>query len=64
VAPQDSSGPLYRYALDTADASAAAPLVARAVGEAGWSLHGLQPEIKDLETLFAEVNEVTEVGHA
>jgi ABC-2 type transport system ATP-binding protein len=64
VAPQDPSGPLYRYTLDTADPSAAAPLVARAVGEAGWSLHGLQPEIKDLETLFAEVNEVTEVGHA
>ncbi len=33
----------------------AAPAVATAVTGAGWALHALQPERRDLETLFAEV---------
>ncbi|HYD43405.1 MAG TPA: ABC transporter ATP-binding protein [Anaeromyxobacter sp.] len=35
----------------------AAPAVAAAVGRAGLRLHALQPERRDLETVFAEVNE-------
>jgi len=46
----------YRYALDTADPAATAPLVARAVSGAGWDLYGLQPEVRDLETLFGAVS--------
>jgi ABC-2 type transport system ATP-binding protein len=53
----DAGGAHYRYALDTADPQAAAPAVARSVGEAGWDLYGLAPEVRDLETLFGEVNE-------
>jgi ABC-2 type transport system ATP-binding protein len=40
----------------------AAPVVADALARAGIRLHGLQPERRDLETLFAEVNE--EPAHA
>jgi ABC-2 type transport system ATP-binding protein len=64
VLPLESAGSRYRYALDTTDPDAAAPLVARSMGEAGWPLFGLQPEVKDLETIFAEVNEAAEVAHA
>jgi ABC-2 type transport system ATP-binding protein len=64
VLPLGSAGGRYRYALDTADPEQAAPLVARSTGDAGWSLYGLQPEVKDLESLFAEVNESVEVAHA
>jgi ABC-2 type transport system ATP-binding protein len=54
----------YRYALDTADPKGAAPLVARSVATAGWDLFGLQPEVRDFETLFGEVNEQREASHA
>lgn len=55
----------HRYALDTSDPAGAAPLVARAVNTAGWDLHGLQPEARDLETLFGAVNnEEQEATHA
>ena len=37
--------------------AAAAPAVAAAVGRAGLRLHALQPERRDLETVFADVNE-------
>ncbi len=40
----------------------AAPAVAEAVARAGGRLYALQPECRDLETVFAEVNE--EVVHA
>jgi len=53
----------HRYALDTSDPDAAAPLIARSLSEAGWSLYGLQPQTRSLESLFTEVNE-REVGHA
>jgi ABC-2 type transport system ATP-binding protein len=51
----------HRYALVTADPTAAAPLVANSVAEAGWSLFGLSPETRDLETLFGEVNAASPV---
>jgi ABC-2 type transport system ATP-binding protein len=54
----------HRYALAAADPVAAAPRVAEAVHRAGWALYGLHPEVRDLETLFAEVNETLEMGHA
>jgi len=54
----------YRYALDTADPGGTAPLVARSVGTAGWDLYGLQPEVRDLETLFGAINEQQETAHA
>jgi ABC-2 type transport system ATP-binding protein len=61
----DSSGTRHRYALDTGDPQAAAPSVARSVGEAGWDLYGLTPEVRDLETLFGEVSEQREeAAHA
>jgi len=55
----------YRYALETADPAATAPLVARAVSQAGWDLYGLQPEVRDLETLFGTVSrQQEEAPHA
>lgn len=58
-----------RYALASADPQAAAPVVARSVNDAGWALYGLQPEQRDLETLFGEIHvdetrEQPEVAHA
>jgi ABC-2 type transport system ATP-binding protein len=47
---------VHRYALDTADPSAAAPQVARAVMDGGLRLFGLEPERRDLETVFGEIN--------
>jgi ABC-2 type transport system ATP-binding protein len=55
-APLDGQGANRRYALETADAVAAAPTVARAVANAGWPLYALHPEGRDLEALFREVN--------
>jgi ABC-2 type transport system ATP-binding protein len=54
----------HRYALDTDDPDGTAPLVARSVGSAGWNLYGLQPEVRDLETLFGAVNEQQEAANA
>jgi len=51
----------HRYVLDTADPAGAAPLVARAVGTAGWDLYGLEPEVRDLESLFGAVSRHQEV---
>jgi ABC-2 type transport system ATP-binding protein len=62
--PLKSGDEHYRYALETADPAAAAPAVARSVGEAGWPLYGLTPETRDLETLFGEVSATRGVGHA
>jgi ABC-2 type transport system ATP-binding protein len=62
----DGTGVRQRYALETTDADAAAPLVARAVAEAGWPLFALHGEGRDLEALFREVNAGTnaqEVAH-
>ncbi|QID16929.1 ABC transporter ATP-binding protein [Nitrogeniibacter mangrovi] len=58
----------WRYALDVPET--AAPAVSAAVHAAGFGLHALTPERRDLETVFAEVNRTetpvadTEVRHA
>lgn len=46
----------YRYALEAAEA--VAPAVSAAVCDAGFALHALMPERRDLESVFAEVNRV------
>ena len=51
----DQDGMRQRFALETDDAHAVAPSVARAVCERGWSLHGLETERQDLEALFGAV---------
>ena len=64
VLPAGSGEGRSTYALVALDPLAAAPQVAEAVHRAGWPLYALHPEIRDLETLFAQVNETAEVGHA
>jgi ABC-2 type transport system ATP-binding protein len=57
----------YRYALEAADGAAPAvsAAVSAAVHRAGFALHALGPERRDLEALFAEVNRAPqEVRHA
>jgi ABC-2 type transport system ATP-binding protein len=63
--PLDGEGDAARhsYLLEAADPDAAAPLVARAVADAGWPLYGLQREGQSLETLFREVNARAETAH-
>jgi len=47
----------HRYAvLADDDAAALAPSIARRIHEAGWSLYKLEPETRDLEAVYAEVN--------
>lgn len=64
VEPVESLDGRYYYALDTTDPTATAPIVARAVGTSGWDLYGLQPEVRDLETLFGAVSRCQEAPHA
>ncbi|MGD2073403.1 MAG: ABC transporter ATP-binding protein [Gammaproteobacteria bacterium] len=55
----------WTYALDADDE--AAPRIATALGAAGRRLYALHPEHRDLETVFAEANEIAptgEVAHA
>ncbi len=47
----------YQYAMETADPLAAAPLVAQILLEGGQKLYRLQPEERDLETIFGEIND-------
>jgi gliding motility-associated transport system ATP-binding protein len=47
---------VYRYALEAADGTA--PAVSAAVHAAGFALHALSPERRDLEAVFAEVNRI------
>ncbi len=49
-----------RYRLDAPAESA--PAVAEALTNAGFKLYGLQAQRRDLETVFAEVNEETDHG--
>jgi len=51
----DRQDGLHRFVLETADPRAAAPLVAKTVGEHGWSLYGLEQEHQNLEALFGAV---------
>jgi len=53
----DSDAQRHRFALTVAEASAAAPAVARAVGARGWDLFALEPERRDLEALFRAVSD-------
>jgi len=60
VEDRGSADGLHHYRLDApADA---APLVAEALARAGVRLYAMQPQRRDLETVFAEVNE--EAAHA
>jgi ABC-2 type transport system ATP-binding protein len=59
----DADGERRRFALETADVQAAAPVVARAVGAQGWDLFGLEPERRDLEALFGAVTGTEDAVH-
>jgi len=59
------SGPeRHHYAVGASDPDAVAPVVARLVSTEGWSLYGLQRETRNLEGLFGELNETSEVARA
>ncbi len=64
VEPIASDGGRQTYLVETDGAVATAPLIARAIADAGWDLFGLEPERHDLEALFGAVNESKEVTHA
>ena len=52
-------GPGHRYALDLGgqeDLSATAPLIASRIATEGLKLYALQPESRDLETIFGEIS--------
>jgi len=61
VEPAGEHAGRFTYRLEASPE--AAPRVARAVQEAGFALHGLCPETRDLERLFAEVQTGGEVRH-
>ncbi|MDN3518514.1 ABC transporter ATP-binding protein [Aquisalimonas lutea] len=47
----------HRYVVEASDdAGGLAPALARCVHEAGFALYALEPETRDLETLFADIN--------
>jgi gliding motility-associated transport system ATP-binding protein len=48
----------FRYALEASDG--VAPAISAAVHRAGFALHALSPERRDLEAVFAEVNRAAE----
>ncbi len=51
------SGERRRYAvIADRDAEALAPAVARRAHESGWALYTLEPETRDLEAVYAEIN--------
>ena len=55
----DDAGGTHRYALrfsGDAEPLEAAPRVAQRVAGEGWKLYTLQPERRDLETVFAEIS--------
>ena len=63
--PMTVAALLCGYALTAAEGSG--PEVARSVSQAGFALHALYPERRDLETVFAEAGAATaveEVRHA
>lgn len=56
----EEKGPGYRYALDLGDQNEwaeAVPVVANRIVTAGMKLYALQPESRDLETIFGEISE-------
>jgi ABC-2 type transport system ATP-binding protein len=57
--PISPAGAAHRYALDLADAdglTTTAPLVAERIAAEGLKLYALQPESRDLETIFGEIS--------
>jgi len=61
---ETKDGVRRRFALETEDAPALAPRVARTACERGWSLYALETERQDLEVLFGAVTlERMEVPH-
>lgn len=59
VEQMDERGPGYRYALDLGDQGEladTAPAVASQVAKQGVKLYTLQPESRDLETIFGEIS--------
>jgi ABC-2 type transport system ATP-binding protein len=59
VHEEGTSGATCRYAVDAAEG--VAPAVSAAIHSAGFALHALIPERRDLETVFAEVNRVDDM---
>jgi len=56
---ESAQGPGYRYALDlggTDELSDTAPVVAARIASQGWKLYALQPEARDLESIFGEIS--------
>ena len=53
----------YALSLDGTDSLAAAPDVARAALAGGYALYGLEPEVRDLEAVFGEIEAGKEVVH-
>jgi ABC-2 type transport system ATP-binding protein len=59
VEPLYERGPGHRYALGLAGPGPTqdtAPLLASRIANAGWKLYALQPERRDLETIFGEIS--------
>jgi len=56
VHTEGASDTIYRYGLEAAQS--VAPAVSAAIHSAGFALHALIPERRDLETVFAEVNRI------
>jgi len=59
VEPMTRRGPGHRYMLELrkeADPAEAAHLIASRISTAGWKLHALQPERRDLEQVFSEIS--------
>ncbi|KFI22179.1 ABC transporter ATP-binding protein [Nitrosococcus oceani] len=59
VERMEEGGPGHRYALDLVgqdELTVTAPRVASQIATAGWKLYALQPESRNLETLFGEIS--------
>ena len=59
VAPLSERGLGHRYALDLSgqdELAMTAPMVASRIATEGWRLYALQPESRDLETIFGEIS--------
>jgi len=64
IEPLEAAGGRYVYALATSNPDETAPRIADRLSSAGWPLYALTPEVRSLETLFGEINEIAEVAHA
>lgn len=58
VMPYDQRGDVHRFRIEVeGELDAVSPVIASQVIGKGWKLHGLEPEHRDLEVVFKEVNE-------